>query len=49
MINKSFDKIAEHNGYHLTYDGIHATSKGTSIIANLVSSILENKKIKQKP
>jgi acyl-CoA thioesterase I len=43
MLKKSFDEIAENNGNHLTYDGLHATSKGAEIIKDLVSSFLDKK------
>lgn len=48
MIKKSFDKIAEYNGYHLTYDGLHATTRGAEMIADLVSSFLDKYNTKPK-
>jgi lysophospholipase L1-like esterase len=45
MINRSFDRIAELNGYYLTYDGLHATSRGARMIEYLVSLFLEGKKV----
>ena len=43
MINKSFDQIAEGQGNHLTYDGLHQTSEGGRIIARLVGDYLEER------
>jgi lysophospholipase L1-like esterase len=48
MLKKSFDEIAEYNGYHLTYDGLHATGRGAEIIKELVSEFLDKNSIKQK-
>jgi len=41
MLGRSFDKIAEQNGEHLTYDGLHATTKGARMIIDLISGFLE--------
>jgi lysophospholipase L1-like esterase len=41
MIRRSFDRIAELNGYYLTYDGLHETSRGASMIEDLISGFLE--------
>jgi lysophospholipase L1-like esterase len=45
MIRRSFDKIADLNGYYLTYDGLHATTRGAAIIAGLVTGFLNNKPV----
>ncbi|MBN2532504.1 MAG: hypothetical protein JXB88_06405 [Spirochaetales bacterium] len=42
MINRSFDKIAQLNGYYLTYDGLHETTRGAAMIEDLISGFLES-------
>ncbi|MBN2736833.1 MAG: SGNH/GDSL hydrolase family protein [Spirochaetales bacterium] len=43
MIRRSFDKIAEINGYYLSYDGIHATTLGAIMIEELASHFIKSK------
>ncbi len=41
MLRKSFDRIAEIQGRILTYDGLHMTSRGASMIEELIGGWLD--------